>query len=353
MNICLIIDSLVAAGAERVVVTLAESFYEKGYQVDIILFKDCIEYEINPNIKIHILNPKTPESFSQLIKELEKKNQQSFDYIFSHLHNKIKVLKQSKVPNIYYTFHIPISKRFEKGNFFIKFLKKKKMQYRYKNENLITVSEGIKKDLIQHNFKAKSITTIYNPFNFKSILENAKIQDEDIPKEEYIINVARFHFQKRQDILLKAFAKSGLDCKLLLVGKGSKEEMDKVKTLIKELNLEKQIILVGFKSNPFPLIKHAKLFVLSSDFEGFGMVLVESLILGTPTVSTNCPSGPSEVMQGELSNYLVPVGDIDALAKKMYEAFYNPPTIELKFLEQFDAHNITKKYLSLKENTNE
>lgn len=348
MKICLIIDSLAAAGAERVVVTLSETFYKKGHQVDIILWSNIIEYPINPNIHIHILEKKTPRELKKLIERINYVNSGEFDYIYSHLHGKIKIVKQAKLKNIYYVFHIPISQRFKAKNKLIQWFKKKKLQLRYKDENLITVSDGIKDDLIESNIKANSISTIYNPFEFETIKQQASQEEKNIPKDEYIINVARFHFQKRQDILLKSFKKSNLDCKLLLVGKGSKEEHQKIIDLIEELQLKEKVFIVGFKSNPFPLIKNAKLLVLSSDFEGFGMVLAEALILNTPIVSTNCKSGPAEIMQGNLANYLVPTGNIDALALKMYDTYHNPPIISQDNLKRFDADIIADKYLSLK-----
>ena len=350
MKICMIIDSLAAAGAERVVVTLSETFYKQGHQVDIILWNNIIEYQINPNINIHVLEKKTAQELKKLITKINNLNNGAFDYIYSHLHGKIKIVKQAKLKNIYYVFHIPISHRFKSKNNVIKWLKKKKLQMRYKNENLITVSDGIKDDLIESKIKANSINSIYNPFEFESIKQQANQEEKDIPKDEYIINVARFHFQKRQDILLKAFKKSNLNCKLLLVGKGSKEEYQKIENLIDELKLQEKVIIVGFKSNPYPLIKNAKLLILSSDFEGFGMVLVEALILNTPIVSTNCKSGPSEIMKGNLANYLVPTGDMDSLALKIYDTYHNPPLINQNDLKRFDADIIGKKYLSLKEN---
>ncbi len=348
MKVCMIIDSLAAAGAERVVVTLAEEFYRQKHIVHIILLNNIIEYEINSNIRIHTLKEKNPYGLKTLISNLESEDSQNFNYIYSHLHGKIKIVKKAKLKNIFYLFHIPFSRRFTNKKGLSSFFTKIKLQLRYKNENLITVSNGIKYDLLEHKVNAKSITTIYNPFNFQRIKKEADEVDKSIPKEEYIINVARFHFQKRHDILLKAFAKSKLNCKLLLVGKGSKKEELKIKLLIKELNLTDKVELIGFKKNPYPLIKNAKLFVLSSDFEGFGMVLVESLILNTPIVSTNCISGPSEIMINELSNYLVPTGDVEALAKKMEEAFQNYPDIDKNNLERFNVEKIVKEYLSIK-----
>ncbi len=350
MKICFIIDSLVGAGAEKVVISLADGFSKLSYDTHIIIFENVVEHDIPDGISIYLLKERSSKELKALIKKIEEKDEKKFDYIYSHLHSNIKILKEAKLQNIYYLFHIPISKRFENGNFLSRFLKKKKLQLRYKGENLITVSKGIEEDILQNWFKPKSIETIYNPFDFEDILAKGDMSDNDIPKHDYIINVARFHPQKRHDILLKAFAKSKLDCKLVLLGQGSKKESSKIKKLIKTLGIEDRVLIKSFRQNPYPLIKNAKLFVLSSDFEGLPTVIIESLILNTPVVSTNCKSGPSEIMVGNLSKYLVPVGDVDKLADMIKKAFFENIYIDRSNLDRFRSKTILNQYLQLGRN---
>ena len=89
------------------------------------------------------------------------------------------------------------------------------------------------------------------------------------------------------------------------------------------------------------------MFVLSSDHEGLANVLVESLILNTMVVSTNCPFGPSEVLTGKLSDFLSPIGDVEALSTNIVKALNNPIEITEDLIEKFDAKTIAKQYLSL------
>ena len=150
---------------------------------------------------------------------------------------------------------------------------------------------------------------------------------------------------KRQDILLKAYKKADVPYKLILLGEGKDEK--KINTLIKNMGLKTQVILPGFSNNPFTWIKHAKLFIFSSDFEGFPRTLIESLIIGTPVISTDCPTGPREILTGTLEEFLVPKGDIDALATKINQALKDYPDIKKINLSWLRDDKISKQYIKL------
>jgi glycosyltransferase involved in cell wall biosynthesis len=112
--------------------------------------------------------------------------------------------------------------------------------------------------------------------------------------------------------------------------------------LVVELNLEEKVVFLGFQENPFPYIKHAKFKVLTSDWEGFALVIAEALVLGTPVISTDCPSGPSELLP---PHNLVPVGDIDTLAKKMDEAMEKADRYQSSFDKELLPINIAQQYI--------
>nr|WP_278252245.1 glycosyltransferase [Deferrivibrio essentukiensis] len=137
--------------------------------------------------------------------------------------------------------------------------------------------------------------------------------EEELPKEfkyleneNYIINVGSLCYQKGQDLLIKAYSK--LDdikdnYKLVLVGRGP--DKDKLVNLTNELGLKDRVIFIDFQNNPYPFIKHAEIFVLSSRYEGFPNVLIEAMICGTPVVSFDCPTGPNEIIDNEVDGILV------------------------------------------------
>ncbi|MDG1389552.1 MAG: glycosyltransferase [Halioglobus sp.] len=128
-----------------------------------------------------------------------------------------------------------------------------------------------------------------------------------------ILSVGSFKAQKNHPLLLRAFFQlSGRpNARLMLLGGGSGEA--ELRRIVDELGLAGQVIFAGFHSDPTPFYHTADIFVLSSDYEGFGNVIVEALACGTPVVSTDCPSGPAEILEDGRYGTLVPVGDSLAL----------------------------------------
>lgn len=349
-------------GIEKVILTLCQEFIQKKYEVHLILLEDLIEIELPENVKVHIVRKKNENRLFQIsqlrpyiyAKRIKKilNGIGSFNLTISNLGslNTEKILNYVSFDNLYMCVHNTQSKRRfhrHKKNKLRSFFKKKKLQKNYNNKNVITVSDGVKDDVLNViGTKPKSIRTIYNPFDFEHIRKMSFEENFDIPSEDYIVYVGRLEMKyKRQDILLKAYKKSNTNLKLVIVGDGS--DKNKIKRLIDELGLSEKVFLVGNQKNPYNWMRNAKLFVFSSENEGFGNVLVESLIVGTPVVSTNCKSGPSEILIEELANYLVPVNDVDELSKKINDALSSYPEIKEEYLSKFTKETTAKQYLSL------
>jgi len=353
-NICLIIDTLAGGGgAERVVLSLAQGLSELGCRVDVIVLDDKkSSYALDQfDFQVHhiktIKHPIRQIRAWKKVKPLKdkiakiKKNGIEFDLFVANLGDSRRACKWAKLPNTYYCIHIAASKTvFSKlihkiSYFFINRLSR--------NLNLITVSKGIEQDLLKFGVKPSDVQTIYNPFDFNDIRQQAKLYQVD--EQDYIIHLGRFNSQKRHDVLINAYKKSGVKQKLLLFGDG--RNIEKTRQLVTDLDLQDQVIFKGFNSNPYPYIKNAKALVLSSDYEGFGMVLVEALVLGTPIVSTNCPSGPNEILIDELAHFLSPIGDTSALAKNIKKMVENSVEITDKYINRFSTEECAKQYLAL------
>jgi len=338
MKIVQIIRSLKGGGAEKVVQTLAKTFASLGYESIIILLDRDEELKELEGIKLLYASSK------KLVLTLKTINP---DLILAHMKTPQKILKNVYLDNLFFVIHSTQSQRLKQRRFLTNRLYRfrvGRLQKLFNGHKLVTVSKGIADDLI-HELKIlpKSLHTIYNPFEICKIQQKSR---ESIPlRKPYIIHVGRLKKIKRQDILLKAYAKSNIGEDLIILGDG--EELENLKKLTKKLNLMSKVHFLGWKENPYPYMKHAKLFVLSSAVEGFGNVLAESLIVGTPAVSTNCQSGPSEILVNELSSFLVDVNDIEALAKKIREALKSNIKISSKYYQHFDAEVCAREYFEL------
>jgi glycosyltransferase involved in cell wall biosynthesis len=197
---------------------------------------------------------------------------------------------------------------------------------------IASCSQSVADDLIRFlRLPQEKVHIIHNPIA-PDIFERAQ-EPVDHPwfknsKIPVILCVARLDPQKDLPTLIRAFSivRKERPARLAILGEGS--ERAKLEALVKELGLEGDVWMPGFVDNPFKFMKRATVFALSSKFEGFGMVIAEALAVGTPVVSTDCPSGPAEILGGGKWGKLVPVGDHEKLAEAILETIENPPDRE-------------------------
>ena len=191
----------------------------------------------------------------------------------------------------------------------------------YGARRLVAVSQGVASDMQRHfGIEGSRLRVIANPFEFAVIRALAAEPCPARPAEAYILHVGRFAAQKRHDLLLAAFARAGLRHTLVLLAPPDA----RLAALIAQAGLERRVTIAGFQANPYPWMAAADLLVLCSDHEGLPNVLIEALACGTRVVSTDCPSGPREILGGELAQRLVSCDDADALALAMRAALAAP-----------------------------
>ena len=199
----------------------------------------------------------------------------------------------------------------------------------YKQAHRITaVSQGVKNDLVSKlHLAPEKISTVYNPVVTDNIKVLAAEQvdhpwfEDEIP---IILGVGRLVVEKDFSTLIKAFAqvRAKRKVKLLILGDGPLREA--LLALIHDLDMEKEAYLPGFDKNPFKYMARCSVFVLSSRFEGLPGVLIQAMACSAPVISTDCPVGPSEIITPEVDGFLVPVGDVTTLAKKINYLLDNP-----------------------------
>ncbi|MDP1735619.1 MAG: glycosyltransferase [Sulfuritalea sp.] len=187
----------------------------------------------------------------------------------------------------------------------------------YGARQLVAVSQGVANDMHSHfGIEAERMRVIGNPFDPAAIRLLAAELYPARPSEPYILHVGRFAAQKRHDLLLAAFAQAKLPHTLVLLTPPDA----RLAALISQTGLERRVTIADFQANPYPWMAGADLLVLCSDHEGLPNVLIEALACGTRVVSTDCPSGPREILGGELAQWLVPCNDAVALAAAMCAA---------------------------------
>ena len=212
------------------------------------------------------------------------------------------------------------------------------------------------KNELKKKFKVNPVC-IYNPLNKEEIVKKSKVKiigkSFANKKQLKIINVARFTDQKDHITLLKAvnLLKNKINLQLLILGRGiNKNSMSEY---ILENNLKKFVRIVNYKKNPYPYIKNSELFILSSKFEGLPNVLLEALVLNKFVISSNCQTGPSEILDNGNGGLLFKVGSEQDLAKKILFFYNNKNKCKKKLifakkrLDRFDYKNNIEKYHNL------
>ncbi|PGO26567.1 glycosyl transferase [Bacillus cereus] len=359
-RVAFFLSSLDGGGVERMTLNLSQELSDRGYDVDLIVCNLKGDYvkEIPPSLNVYNLKVnKGIFSIFKLIKYLKSRKPEVFisakDYlnIIAIISKMLSGIKTNLIVSTRVNISTQLSHGFTWKLKIISLLTK--YFYPYANK-VVAVSEGVKTDLIQlTGLNSKDIKVIYNPVITKGLEE--KLAEEvyhpwfDSTNIPVIVTVARLHPQKDLQTLLKAMAiiKKTKDVRLIVVGDGP--ERNQLELFIRELNLENNVDLVGFKANPYPYLKQSSLFVLSSLYEGFGNVLVEALFAGIPIVSTDCPSGPSEILNNGEFGTLVPIGNADELARAMIKQLdqeNNMKSLQSRAYE-FTVQRALEKYMSL------
>lgn len=218
---------------------------------------------------------------------------------------------------------------------------------------VIAVSEGAAEDLLRTSgLLREKVRVVYNPVITRSGIAQARQTPDDpwfAPGQPPVILAAgRLTAQKDFVTLLRAFAevRRGRVARLMILGEG--EERSRLQALARELGVASDVALPGFRENALAYMASARLFVLSSAWEGLPTVLIEALAAGTPVVSTDCPSGPREILQEGHLGALVPVGNSSALASAINAVLDQPaPALPAEVLAPFTREAAVDHYLRL------
>ena len=326
LKICIVASSLAKGGAERSSATLSQMLCDIGHDIHLVTVLSGVAYPFS-GVHFNLGELKdNKDDFLSRIKRLRvfKKYLESnkFDLIIDN-RSRIQAYREFlitkfiyTIPTIYVLHNYKTSKVFTKYKWLNTFL--------YKEKVMTAVSKEATKKF-REKFKLKDIRTIYNGFDFDEI--NNKALEGVVLENDFIIFYGRIDDEhKNLKMLLDSYKLSKLSeegIKLLILGNGP--DYDVIVQYSKALELEGYIVFKGFVTNPYPYVKKAIFMVLSSRFEGFPMVIPETLSLGVPVISVDCKSGPKEVIKNEVNGLLVENFDTNALSEAMNSFIFDNP----------------------------
>ncbi|MGY6563450.1 MAG: glycosyltransferase [Halomonadaceae bacterium] len=325
-KISLIISGLRGGGAERVCVTLANGLADRGYQVDLVVLglRDAVrEREIISEVNLVNLNVEHARYAAfQLLKYLRSVSPQtviSFNgqiSVILALLRKVGRLNFRLVSrNINFSSISTVKKKDLWHGLIVNLLIKK---FYALSDLVIAQSAAMKRDIAEYyGYPLNKIEVIHNPVSH-IINETENNHESWCGSQEYLLCVGRLEEQKAFHRAIEAFARISKDypnLRLKIVGQGKLEE--KLKEQALEVGLEERIDFEGYQANIVPFYVYAKGTILTSLYEGFPNVLVESIALGTPVVAFDCKSGPREIIIEGKNGYLAEDGDIDSLVNKL------------------------------------
>jgi len=343
------IPSLTVGGAERVTVSVANGLADRGYEVDLVVsFNDgAFRDEVDEQVTIVDLNtPKIPvlgigTSVPCLSKYLSAR---SPAILFSQMTyaNDIYLVSQlvarSDTVSIG-TIHNTLGMQEEPKEKLVQALQRRLAG---QADQFVAVSEGVAESVVEYvGVDREKVSVLHNPIPVHDVQQQARQSVNhrwlDSPEHEVVLGVGRLERAKNFSSFLRAFAKLHANrpqTRAIVVGKGS--ERSELEALAAELGIETVVSFPGFVDNPYGYMGGASVLAMSSIHEGLPTVLIEALACGCQVVSTDCPSGPAEILHNGEYGRLTPVGDDSALAAAI-EATLESPLPPDKLVER--AHD--------------
>lgn len=328
IKICLVAISLGRGGAERSTALLSKLLFNKGYEVNLVVLTDVINYEYDGNLFNLGKYKKGNDNLLKRVKRFKRLKayfkESQFDYIIDN-RPRNSALKELFYLKYIYTSQklIYVIRNFNIDNYlpkcvwpFSDFMIDLIINRVYK---LVGVSKAIAQE-VNTKFSTEKTVAIYNPIEDLSLIGGNKSFADN-----YILYLGRIEEKSKNiSLLLESYKISklvGYGIKLRIVGSGPDEEI--IDKKIEVLNLENNVERIAFTLDVHSYIKHAKFITLTSNYEGFPRVLIEALSLGTPVVSVNCKSGPLEIIKNRENGLLVDSYDENDFANAMNEMIEN------------------------------
>lgn len=361
MKILFLHKWLVMGGVERILINyLSILSLEENLEIDVLIdynTKDNVfGKEIPKGVNItYLFNVDYFEYKTALYRDRNSSFIKKINYKYIHFKEKLSKRKKltSTIKNNSYDIIINFSDHFDPYIEFSKINKpiirwqhlaihhinKKQLKILNQYQKIISICDDMKKAIVKDtNLPEHKIFTIYNPINIEKIRKSSNIHNNEIKDKEYLIQVARLDKIKRHQDLIHIYyelVKKGIRHKLLIIGDGP--ERENLEKLIVKLNLQHKCLLLGELGNPYPYMKNADLFLHTSEREGLPTVLLESLALGVPVISMNCPTGPREILDNGKCGALIEMGNTQKFIDEVL-TYLNTPKKAIECKQHINQH---------------
>lgn len=329
------LPGLYGGGAERVMLNLARGITERGFQVDLVLGRAEGSFleEIPPAVRlIDLKAPRVLLGTPALTRYLRNERPKA---LLSVLHANMVALWGSRLAGVPVRVILAEHNTLSSVSHGMRDIRWRlyplpaRLFYPWA-DRIVAVSKGVADDLAETiQLPRERIEVIYNPIvtadmftKATEVIEHPWFRSGEPP---VLLAVGRLTRQKAFDLLIRAFARvrKNQAARLLILGEG--EERPTLEAMVKEFGLDESVSLPGFLPNPYAFMAHAAAFVLSSRWEGLPTVLVEAMALGVPIISTDCPSGPREILLDGRYGCLIPMEDPAALSAAIETALGSTP----------------------------
>lgn len=356
-RIAVLLHSLEMGGAERVLVELCNQFAARGHRIDMVLVRNQGELTANLSAQVRLVDLSAPNAYlaiPALVRYLHQEEPQVILSSFELLSLIVLLLRRILGFSSQVVVRIATTLSLNRRMAYKKWLERILVSWLYPQaEAIVLVSKSAAQDLASFaGFSSERVHVVYNPVITDQFLQDMQ-EDAHHPFFEageppVILGVGRLNKAKDFPSLIRAFAdlRKRIPARLLILGDG--ELRVELQGLVNSLDLREDVDLPGFVMNPVAYMRRSDVFVLSSRWEGLPGVLIQALAAGCPVVSTDCPSGPREILADGEYGHLVPVGDTEALVAAIEDVLKgHGRKVDPAWLEQFKVEPLVRKYMQI------
>ena len=357
--ISILLPDLRGGGVERIRLVLAHEFARNGYEVEFVLLQAKGELLDEANSSFSVVDLNVHRIRFVPLKLTEYLNFRKPSVLLVAMWpltsiSAISVFLSRAQVRLIISEHCDLTSQYLNNGFIHKIFRRLSMSISYRlAHSVVCVSKGILLGIAKDSLmRASSLELIYNPLTPRNPPSSISLQVAEKswkgPAGSRVLTVGSLKKQKNHVLLLRAFSQlKNINASLLILGDGP--ERTHLELIAHELGVSDKVEFAGFKKDPSAYFCTADVFVLSSDYEGFGNVILEALGFGLPVVSTDCPHGPAEILAQGKYGKLVPTNDVDLLMSAIESSLKSDRNVAslIDRAADFNPETAARRYLNL------